>query len=265
MLPHVDRDVVHAHTLTALSWWKSNNFQYHQLKENMRAKHDHAFADFCLSVGNGELTLNTDMVDLPSLCAAVVTLPSSISAPTASAADLLSWVYEGYESVLPAAWPQFYSARATLAPTNEACDELNSCMLAQLDSTTDQISFSVDTQDSEVESLHGFSQEFLNSLQPAGLPPHQLRLRRGALVILLRNYAPHKGLCNGTRLVVDKIVSRLLIVRVVTGPACGNVEAIPRICCDSSGNCELPFCSPSLEPILISAFATALVVDIKVG
>ena len=86
-----------------------------------------------------------------------------------------------------------------------------------------------------------YSQEFLHSITTGGLPPHELRLRKGALVMLLRNYAPHKGLCNGTRVVVDRIRRHLLIVRIVTGPYRGNIEPIPRICCDSSGEHELPF------------------------
>ena len=59
--------------------------------------------------------------------------------------------------------------------------------------------------------------------------------------MLLRNYSPRKGLCNGTRLLVVKIQPRPLVVRIVSGPCRDNVEAIPRICCDSSGNSELPF------------------------
>eukprot|EP00973_Karenia_brevis_P023060 3176187-Karenia_brevis.AAC.1 len=44
-----------------------------------------------------------------------------------------------------------------------------------------------------------YTPEFMNSLDPPGMPPHDLRIRPGALMMVLRNYAPHKGLCNGTR------------------------------------------------------------------
>ncbi|GBL79742.1 hypothetical protein AVEN_18263-1 [Araneus ventricosus] len=41
-----------------------------------------------------------------------------------------------------------------------------------------------------------FPEEFLNSLTPTGLPPYELKLKIGCIVMLLRNLAPSKGLCN---------------------------------------------------------------------
>ena len=38
-----------------------------------------------------------------------------------------------------------------------------------------------------------------------------------------------------------KVQTKLLTLRIVTGPFRGNVEVVPRICCDSSGNSDLPF------------------------
>ena len=45
----------------------------------------------------------------------------------------------------------------------------------------------------------------LNSLNPRGLPPHELVLKENCPVILLRNLNPTKGLCNGIRLIVRKL------------------------------------------------------------
>jgi len=44
-----------------------------------------------------------------------------------------------------------------------------------------------------------------NTQTPSGMPPHELTLKEGCIVILLRNLDVSLGLCNGTRLRVDKI------------------------------------------------------------
>ncbi|RCN31571.1 hypothetical protein ANCCAN_22641 [Ancylostoma caninum] len=46
-----------------------------------------------------------------------------------------------------------------------------------------------------------YTSEFLNSLSPAGLPPHNFRLKERAIVVLLRKLDVKNGLCNGTRLI----------------------------------------------------------------
>lgn len=62
---------------------------------------------------------------------------------------------------------------------------------------------SIDTVLYLEDAVH-YPTEFLNSLNPAGLPPHKLTLKNGIPIILLRNLRP-PALCNGTRLVVKKL------------------------------------------------------------
>ena len=42
--------------------------------------------------------------------------------------------------------------------------------------------------------------EYLNSLNPQNLPPHEMHLRVNSIVMLIRNISIHEGLGNGTRL-----------------------------------------------------------------
>eukprot|EP00973_Karenia_brevis_P065848 9151102-Karenia_brevis.AAC.1 len=56
----------------------------------------------------------------------VIELPEEVCPPGSwTAENLLSWVYEGYENIKPAAWYDFYSQRAIVTPTNEAAEKLN--------------------------------------------------------------------------------------------------------------------------------------------
>ena len=68
--------------------------------------------------------------------------------------------------------------------------------------------------------------EFLNTLNE-GMPPHELRLKRGAPIMLLRNIDPSNGLCNGTRLIVDSVVNNRLLKATIAGTE--QEVLIPRI------------------------------------
>jgi ATP-dependent DNA helicase PIF1 len=61
------------------------------------------------------------------------------------------------------------------------------------------------------------------------MPPHQLRLKIGSIIMLLRNLNNRRGLCNGARLCVISILPSLIQAQLITGTSSGNIVLIPRI------------------------------------
>ncbi len=55
--------------------------------------------------------------------------------------------------------------------------------------------------------------EVLCSLNSSSLPPGELHLKIGAPIILLRNIDPTNGMCNGTRLIILRMSTRVLEAR----------------------------------------------------
>ena len=47
-----------------------------------------------------------------------------------------------------------------------------------------------------------FTPEFLNSIDTADLPPHDLKIKKNTIVMLLRNLDISEGMCNGTVLLL---------------------------------------------------------------
>lgn len=71
--------------------------------------------------------------------------------------------------------------------------------------------------------------ELLNSMKLSGLPNHCLELKEEVQVILLRNLDQMMGLCNGTRLIIQKFGKKVLQAKIITGSHVGETVFIPRI------------------------------------
>jgi ATP-dependent DNA helicase PIF1 len=128
--------------------------------------------------------------------------------------------------------------RAILAPKNEDVGKLNEEILSRIPGESCTL-YSSDTLQDDGQTAQ-FPVEFLNSLTPSGLPPHKLILKKGAIVILLRNLDNKNGLCNGTRLIVRQCSPRVIEAEIATGKNSGKIVFLPRIPMDSSDG-DLPF------------------------
>ena len=72
-------------------------------------------------------------------------------------------------------------------------------------------------------------QNIFNPLISLPSPPHRLILMVGLILMVLCNLDPHHGLCNGTRVCLIDMKSRLLEVRIISGPKAGEIILIPHI------------------------------------
>jgi hypothetical protein len=205
-----------------------NVFEVYQLTENMRILNlgDDEWArlydNFLMRVGNG------NHICLFANDPAIVRLPSEICTDR-PIRDLISWTFHNISNNIGD--PEYFSPRLILCPTNDDAGCVNNTVLNDLPGEVRELC-SLDYPDSDDHGL-AIEQELLNSLNESGLPPHKLRLKIGVPIMLLRNLSPKQGLCNGTRLILNKIVDgHLLEVTVIRT---GKTALIPKIDLTSDG------------------------------
>nr|XP_017256412.1 PREDICTED: ATP-dependent DNA helicase PIF1-like [Daucus carota subsp. sativus] len=74
-----------------------------------------------------------------------------------------------------------------------------------------------------------FPIEYLNSLDMPCLPKHELKVKVGAVVMLMRNLNQILGLCNGTRMIVTDCKKNSIECEILCGSQMGTRHLIPRI------------------------------------
>jgi len=214
-------DVVSASLLRSLLWV---DIQVLKLIQNMHVASNpdaREFSSWLLDIGHGR----GRTVD-ETIC-----LHRGMVAPDLE--TFIDQVYPGVGSV-PHPPGDYFLDRMILAPQNSDVRDLNQRIL-ELMSGEEEVFLSMDSVVDEAgvdDGLPGhntFPAEFLRTLHPPGLPPGELRLKPGCLIILLRNLCPAQGLCNGTRMVVVQMSRRVLEAKLIGGEHCGERAFIPQI------------------------------------
>ena len=116
--------------------------------------------------------------------------------------------------------------RAILTTKNEFVDEINSLLINRLSGTEIRYYSCDETIDQHKQAE---LQDFLHSLHPPSLPPHELVLKSNCPLMLLRNLNPAEGLCNGTRLIALRFSKNVIHAKIVVGTFSGKEVFIPRI------------------------------------
>ena len=203
-------------------------FSVYQLTKNLRVRasgdpRKEEFDRWTLSIGDG---MNQDgKISIPENMTTKI-IPSTKESPKNEEKCMKLFCEKVFpdlnENIKDSGWLE---GRAVLAPTNSEVDSLNNVIQEWM--TGKGISLlSADTLENP-EDVFRFNTEYLNTLRPNGFPQHNLLLKPGMPLMVLRNINPRQGLCNGTRVIFDKCIeNKLLQCRIVET---NQIVLIPRI------------------------------------
>ncbi|GKC64326.1 retrotransposon gag protein [Tanacetum coccineum] len=227
------------YVVTALCAIEQNRIDYireHQKNLDARKNLDEAdkekvvaFAKWLLDIGDG-CTGKPDDTDPENT--SWVDIPPAYSIPNDEhgISNLIKFIYDDDTLQFPTA--ETLQQKAIVCPENETADMINSRVLSMLPGTTRTYkSFDEATphghDGGEVELL--YPTEYLNTLSFAGLPSHNLELKVGTPIMLLRNINIVGGLCNGTRMIVKQLLPKVIEAQIITGTRVSQKVYLPRI------------------------------------
>ncbi|KAJ9547568.1 hypothetical protein OSB04_020111 [Centaurea solstitialis] len=128
--------------------------------------------------------------------------------------------------------PSYITERAILTPKNDMVQDSNEFIIDMLLgegktylSSNKICKGSVQTNDEDLL----YPTEFLKSLRFNGIPNHEIQLKVGAPIMLLRNINQIEELCNGTRLIVTVLGTWSVHGDIISGTNKGKRVTIPRI------------------------------------
>jgi ATP-dependent DNA helicase PIF1 len=131
----------------------------------------------------------------------------------------------------------YFMQRNILAPKNTDVDEVNNAILESLSKElhTYLSANSLTPTKKSASAAIGVSMdslymvEFINILQFCDIANHKLELKVGVPILLLRNLNQSIGLCNGTRLIVNKLGQRVIEAEIITRNNVDKLVFTPRI------------------------------------
>ncbi|KAG2227435.1 hypothetical protein INT45_007460 [Circinella minor] len=209
VIPNAERPQIVAQCLNqSKDIWR--HVVIHRLRTNMRVQQAAStvdanelrdFPEYLLRVDNGAEPLVLDTEDR-------VQIPTQMVMPRYNTYDLIAAVFGNLH--LPTVNCEFLTSRAILTPKNKDVSILNSLILDQFPGDASEFK-SADAVDDPEDQIR-YPNELLNSLDPSDLPPHNLKLKVGCPIMLLRNLDTANG-----------------VSEIATGRQAGTIVLIPRI------------------------------------
>ena len=258
VIPGASRAGIVAKCLNQHPLWR--HFEVMYLTKNMRVNANGdpklvAWSEWLQSVGDG---LEGEEVEVPKeICTTIEEgTKKKPMAEKDSLKGLIAKVFPNLQGNL--ADLEWLTGRSILTPTNNQRHHINDTMVQMAPGQEVRLR-SADVVDN-VQDAVSFSVEYCNSLEPTGLPKHEITLKPGVPVMLIRNLNPSAGLCNGTRLIFSHVApnKRVIYCKLkdeVSGQY--SLVAIPRICLRPKEK-EYPFEWSRLQFPITVAFSTTI-------
>ncbi|XP_055918430.1 uncharacterized protein LOC129950521 [Eupeodes corollae] len=118
------------------------------------------------------------------------------------------------------------SQQAILAAKNNNVHALNFTIQSKI--TGDLVTYKSVDSITNPDDVVNYPTEFLNSLELPGFPPHNLQLKVGLVIMILRNLNPSR-LCNSTPLALKRLMPNLIETTIINGKYLGENLCINRI------------------------------------
>lgn len=243
VVPRGNKADIIAASLKSSSLWKL--FKVMQLSVNMRSRGQSEFNEWLLKIGEGTLTnsdetLADDNVEIPKTHIEETDIIKAIYGNSINTKDL-----------------EELAMKVIVTTKNKDVLTLNNHILDLLpeQKITYNSADSIITDDPENRNI--YPTEFLNAQIISGMPPHSLHLKPGSIIMLIRNLDPKKGLCNGTRLIVDNLYVNFIKAKILTGTHKGDLAFLPRIDLAPTDT-DLPFTLKRRQFPVIPAFAITI-------
>jgi hypothetical protein len=166
--------------------------------------------------------------DLPKVQGDFTPLPQGVRLAQNTRAQLIDTTFGDLNQVSDLMSKADYLAkRAILAPKNVDVQDLNDIVLQKLEG--EERLYASNDSCPDDPSFRAYPLELLNQIDLPLMPPHQLKLKKFAVVFVLRNINPQGGLVNGARLMVTNMGSAILHGVLLNGSHKGQYASIPRI------------------------------------
>ncbi|XP_052204075.1 uncharacterized protein LOC127809351 [Diospyros lotus] len=182
-----------------------------------------SFSEWIASIGNGT-------IGGPNDDNAVIDIPDNLllNASDDPVASIVNNTYPNFTSNVNET--KYLQGRAILAPTLNVVEIVNEYMIS-LNAAEAKTCLSLDTtcrSYCNVDLLQDlYTPEFLNAIRWSGVSNHELKLKVGGPVMLLRNIDYSLGLCNGTRLVIIRTRNHVLESKILTSSNTRHKVLIP--------------------------------------